>query len=345
MADDRYDWLDKDTAERLLRGEQVSARHGDGAHELEQLLQAAAAVGAKTPGTAELPGEEAALAAFRQAARRGSGARNRAADEPFPGVRPARATGLAERTRVGRPFRRGFAVALAACAIGGVAVGAGTGVLPSPFRGGEPDPASSVSAAETPGPLDTREPGAQTDGTTAHTPDATPGGKSAGPTGTPAPGSPPGATRHPGRGNPGGGTGRDDRPGGDGTPPGHGDKKDLLLALCQSYESGKRDGMDRDTLRRLERKAGGPEKVHLFCRAYLARYQDGGSTGGDDGFGGGTGGTEQSGGGSGGDEDDDEHPSQTPGTTPGPGASAPAPTPSATTTDPGHATPTGTAAP
>lgn len=348
MADDRYNWLDKDTAERLLRGEQVSARHGDGARELEQLLQAASAVGGKTPGTAELPGEEAAVAAFRQVARRGAGAHNRAADEPSPAVRAAHTTGLAERTRLGRPFRRGFAVALAACAIGGVAVGAGTGVLPSPFRGGEPSPASSVSAAASPGPLDTREPGAQTDGTTAHTPDATPGGKSTGPTGTPAPGSSPGATEHPGRGTPSGGTGRDDRPGGDGTrPPGRGDTKNVLLALCQNYESGKRDDMDRDTLRRLERKAGGPEKVHLFCRAYLARYQDGGSTGGDDGFGGSTGGSGGTGesGGSGGDEDDEDHPSQTPGTTPGPGATAPAPTPPATTADPGNAAPSATATP
>ncbi|MEU3987072.1 hypothetical protein OG229_14435 [Streptomyces platensis] len=343
MADDRYNWLDKDTAERLLRGEQVSARHGDGAGELEQLLKAAAAVGAQTPGTAELPGEEAAVAAFRQAA--GRGAHHRAAAEPFPSGRTARATGSVERTRLGRPFRRGFAVALAACAIGGVAVGAGTGVLPSPFRDAEPDPASSVSAAKTPGPLDTREPGAQTDGTTGHTPDPTPGGKSAGPTDTPAPGSSSGATKHPGRGTPGGGTGRDERPGHKSTGlPGSGDRKNVLLAVCQAYESGKRDGMDRDTLRRLERKAGGADKVHLFCRAYLARYQDGGSSGSDDGFGGSIGGAGQSGG-SGGDEDDDAHPSQTPGSTPGSGTSTPAPTPSVTTTEPGDAAPSDTVTP
>ncbi|MFE1175079.1 hypothetical protein [Streptomyces sp. NPDC058773] len=350
MADDRYNWLDKDTAERLLRGEQVSARHGDGARELEQLLQAAAAVGAKAPGTAELPGEEAAVAAFRQAARRGAGASHRAADA-FPGGRAARATGLTERTRLGRPFRRGFAVALAACAIGGVAVGAGTGVLPSPFPADEPSPASSVSAAESPGPFDTREPGAQTDGTTGRTPDPGRGGKSAGSTGSPAPGSSPGATDHPGRGTQGGGTGRDDRPGDKKTPPSQGDSKNsLLLALCQNYESGKRDAMDRDTLRRLERQAGGADKVHLFCRTYLARYQDGGKSGSGDGFGGSTGGTGatggtgQSGGGSG-DEDDDHHPSQSPDTTPGSGTSTPAPDPSATAADPGQTTPSETATP
>lgn len=347
MADDRYDWLDKDTAEQLLRGEQVSARHGDGARELEQLLEAAAAVAARTPETVELPGEEAAVAAFRQAVRQGSGARNRTAGAALPGVRTARTADLAERTRLGRPVRRGFAVALAACAIGGVAVAAGTGVLPTPFRGGDPAPASSVSAVETPGPFRTGEPGAQTDGTTAQTPDATPGPKSSDPSESPTPGSSPGASTNPGGGTPSSGTGRgSDKPGGSdgkGTGPGRGDTKNFLLALCRTYESGKRDAMDRDTLRRLERKAGGPEKVHVFCRAYLARYQSGGGSGGDDGFGGGTGGSGGSGGGSGGDEDDESHPPSPPGASPGTGTSIPAPGPSATAPDPGSATPSGTA--
>ncbi|WP_329173861.1 hypothetical protein OG754_15640 [Streptomyces decoyicus] len=345
MADDRYDWLDKDTAEQLLRGEQVSARNGDGARELEQLLEAAAAVAARTPEAVELPGEEAAVAAFRQAVRHGSGARNRTAGAPAPGARTAHTADLAERTRLGRPVRRGFAVALAACAIGGVAVAAGTGVLPTPFRGGgDPAPASSVSAVETPGPFRTGEPGAQTDGTTGQTPDATPDPKRSEPPESPRPGSSPGASKNPGSGTPSGGTGRgSDKPGGsDGKEPGpgHGDTKNFLLGLCQSYESGKRDGMDRDTLRRLERKAGGPEKVHVFCRAYLARYQNGGGSGGDDGFGGSTG---ESGGGSGGDEDDESHPPRPPGASPGTGTSTPAPGPSATAPDPGDATPSGTA--
>ncbi|MEU5541067.1 hypothetical protein AB0G85_01465 [Streptomyces sioyaensis] len=332
MADDRYNWLDKDTAERLLRGEPVGARHGDGARELEQLLQAAAAVGAKVPETVELPGEEAAMAAFRRTAGRGSAAhtRSRGADEAFGG---GRSTAVAERARFGRPVRRGFAVALAACAIGGVAVAAGTGVLPTPFRGGEPEPASSVSAPESPGPLDTREPGAQTDGTTESTPDPTSSGQAAGP-GTPAPGSSPGAT------TPGGtpGTGHQGT-GGTGGNSGHGDKKNLLLALCQSYDSGKRDTLDRDALHRLEQKAGGPDKILAFCRAYLARYQHLGNSGGGSGLGGATGGTGSTSGVTGGDEDDEGHPSQSPGATPPTGTSSPAPAPSATATDPGNATP------
>ncbi|MFE2226847.1 hypothetical protein [Streptomyces kronopolitis] len=328
MADDRYNWLDKDAAERLLRGERVGARHGDGARELEQLLQAAAAVGAKAPETAELSGEEAAVAAFRRTAGRGAAAHTRGhgADEAFAA---GRGTAVAERTRLGRPVRRGFAVALAACAIGGVAVAAGTGVLPTPFRGGEPQPASSVSAAESPGPLDTPEPGAQTDGTTESTPDPTPHGKTAGPGDTPTPSRPGDPTPHstsPAPGHQGNG--------GSSADPGHGDKKNLLLALCQSYASGKRDGMDRDALHRLEQKAGGAERVLAFCRAYLARYQHPGSSGGGTGLGGTTG--SNSGLTGGGDEDDEGHPSHSPGATPSLGT--PAPTPSPTATDPAHAT-------
>ncbi len=332
MADDRYNWLDKDAAEHLLRGEPVGARHGDGARELEQLLQAAAAVGAKTSGAAPLPGEEAAVTAFRQAA--GAGSRGRAA-AGRTAVRGARATGAAERPWVVRPFRRGFVVALAACAIGGVAVAAGTGVLHSPFRGSDdPEPASTVSAVETPGPFDTREPGAQTDGTTERTPDPSSGGKTAGPDGDPTPGSSHGATPGPGKGTPGG-RGQGDAPGDDGNGgSGKAGKKKLLLSLCRDYESGKNRQMDRETVQRLESKAGGPEKVHAFCRAYLDRYQSGGGSGDNDGLGGGSA--------SGGDEDDDDHPSQSPVTTPAPGASTPASGSSSSVVQPRSATSTDT---
>ncbi|MFF8310629.1 hypothetical protein [Streptomyces lydicus] len=340
MADDRYNWLDKDTAERLLRGEPVSARRGDGAHELEQLLKAAAAVGAEAPGTAPLPGEETALAAFRQAARAGARSRARGADAPPAALGSGRAAGVTERTRLARPLRRGFAVALAVCAIGGVAVAAGTGVLTGPFEGGDPAPGSSVSAARSPGPLDTREPGAETDGTTARTPNATPGGGTSAPSGTPTPGTSPGASRTPG--TPGSTAGRDDRPGGGKGTGGRGAKKQFLLGLCRNYESGKRDGMDRDGLRRLEKRAGGAEKVHAFCRVYLARYDVGGGSGDNDGFSGGLGGTGSSGGsGQSGDSSGDQEGGPAP-SSPGattPGTATPSPSPSVTSTDPANATP------
>ncbi|BDM72665.1 hypothetical protein HEK616_61520 [Streptomyces nigrescens] len=341
MADDRYDWLDKDTAERMLRGERVSSPYGAGAQELEQLLAAAAAVGARAPEAAPLPGEEAAVAAFRRAVPHGSGARSagRGSDAAVPTVHT---TAVTERTRFARPFRRGFAVALAACAIGGVAVAAGAGVLPGPFRGGGgPEPGSSASSAETPGPVATTEPGeAQTDGTTGSTPDATHGGTSTAPSDTATPGASPGATGVPGSGTPG----RHGDQGGKKGDPGRGAKKKLLLTLCQEYESGNRDRMDRETRQRLERRAGGAEKVHAFCRAYLARYQSGGGSGDNDGFGssltGGTaptGGTGESGGSAGSGDEEGDQPTQSP------GASTPAPTPSVTGTNPAGATPSATA--
>ncbi|MFG3115236.1 hypothetical protein ACGF4C_12605 [Streptomyces sp. NPDC048197] len=341
MADDRYDWLDKDTAERLLRGERVGSPYDAGAQELEQLLAAAAAVGARAPEAAPLPGEEDAVAAFRRAVPYGSGARSarRGSDAAVPTVHAA---DVAERTRFARPFRRGFAVALAACAIGGVAVAAGAGVLPGPFRGGEePGPGSSASSARTPGPLATTEPGeAQTDGTTGSTPDATHGGTSTAPSDTATPGASPGATGVPGSGTPG----RHGDQGGKKTDPGRGAKKKLLLTLCQEYESGNRDRMDRDKRQRLERRAGGADNVHTFCRAYLARYQSGGGSGDNDGvvgnLTGGTGTTDstgQTGGSAGSGDEEGDQPA------PSPSDSTPAPTPSVTSTDPAGTTPSSTA--
>ncbi|MEU5469555.1 hypothetical protein AB0H16_04165, partial [Streptomyces lydicus] len=119
-------------------------------------------------------------------------------------------------------------------------------------------------------------------------------------------------------------------------------KKQFLLGLCRNYESGKRDGMDRDGLRRLEKRAGGAEKVHVFCRAYLARYGVGGGSGDNDGFSGGLGGSGSSGGSGqsgdpGGDQEGGPAPSSPGATTPG--TATPSPSPSVTSTDSVSATP------
>ncbi|GGX15849.1 hypothetical protein [Streptomyces noursei] len=336
MADDRYSWLDKDAAERLLRGEPAGSQVGDGARELEQLLKAAAAAGSGLPETAAAPGEEAALAAFRQA-RPGAGARGATA----PGTRTTRTHHVVERTGLARPFRRGFAVALAVCAIGGIAVAAGTGVLPTPFRGGEPRPGASVSAAESPSVFGSEEPAATT-GETGRIPATPPGGRSTVPGPTPTPDSSHGTAPAPGSRTPGAGTsGNDGKPlpdGGDG----RNKKRKLLLALCKDYEAGKRGDMDRDTLRRLEATAGGAEKVHAFCRQYLGDGgQQGGGSGDNDGGGGGQGenggnGGGHNGGGSG-DEEGDSSPSASPTPSAPPASSTPAPTPSTAVP-----TPTGT---
>ncbi|MEU3709223.1 hypothetical protein [Streptomyces catenulae] len=297
MADDRYNWLDNDAAERLLRGEPVGTT-ADGARELALLLEGAAPA---EPAAGPLPGEESAVAAFRRA-------------HPAAPSRPVARAGLA------RPFRRGFAVALAACALGGVAVAAGTGVLPSPFRPG-PDPASSVSTDVSPGTLETPDPGTTAPGS----PDATAGERPTDDaTVSPTPDAshttttpPPSATtRAPGRGVPG-------VPGNGNGKNGSADRREVVLALCRDYEAGKRGDMDRDTLQRLERAAGGPAKIHAFCRRYLQQQGNGNGNGGGDGKGdgggngdgngngdGGAGGGQ--GGGHGGDDDGDGQPSTAP---------------------------------
>ncbi|WP_327234858.1 hypothetical protein OG349_13570 [Streptomyces sp. NBC_01317] len=85
MADGRDQWLDKDVAERLLRGERVEAVDGlDGvrAKRLSDTLRDMADV--TYANDAELPGEAAALAAFRRAA----AARAGRADAAAPSVGP-----------------------------------------------------------------------------------------------------------------------------------------------------------------------------------------------------------------------------------------------------------------
>ncbi|KIZ14475.1 hypothetical protein [Streptomyces natalensis] len=345
MADDPYDWLDKDAAEQLLRGDSVSATGGDGARELQQLLKAAAALGAGPAQGTELPGEAAAVAAFRRA-QHGSGARprRRAAAGQGP-TRTTRSGGLVERTRLARPFRRGFAVALAVCAISGVAVAAGTGVLPTPFQGGGPEPAATVSAAETPSTFASRGPGTETDGATTSSPSGSPG--SGNPSDTPSPGA-----SH-GRGKPGGGKGGKGHGDDGGDLPAQDVRKKILLTLCLAYQRG---DLDASAERRLTHTAGGADKVHAFCRPYLAGGgsgqgdNDGGTAGDiagltDGGAGGGATGSEDSGGeGNGqGGQGDNSHPhaslraatptgATTPAPTPTTGAPAPSTTPSAAAT-------------
>lgn len=72
MADEQDEWLDKDAAEKLLRGEPVvplGDRARDDALRLAEALGAARAVRRTLAG--ELPGEDAVLTAFRQATRAG----------------------------------------------------------------------------------------------------------------------------------------------------------------------------------------------------------------------------------------------------------------------------------
>ncbi|WP_417159428.1 hypothetical protein [Streptomyces cyaneofuscatus] len=328
MADEQYEWLDKDAAEKLLRGEPVvplGDQARDDAFRLAEALGAARAV-CRTP-VGELPGEDAVLTAFRQATRAGGDRlAGRSAGAALPGqpgtlhsvhIGAAPAAPL-RRPRWSRPVRFGLAVSLAGCALGGVAVAAGTGMLPGPFDGqGSPAPASSVSAA-TPEPLvsrlpaddrsaealpsppddpapvsspESRRPGASEEstgsgtGTTAPVPDddAT-GGRN-------RPGGPDGsggAGGSGGSGGSGGGSGREDaskdpagrdeRPGGSG---GQGDQDGNWYEKSVKACKAFRDGtLDERSRRHLIQLAKGEENLERFCDRLLGGGGSGGSDGG-----------------------------------------------------------------
>ncbi|MDV5147910.1 hypothetical protein R1T08_28005 [Streptomyces sp. SBC-4] len=280
MADERYQWLDQEAAERLLRGEPVDALDDPARPEARRLAEALDS--ARTPSTAraghaELPGEAAALAAFRRAtAERAALAgtatpvgAGRAVDHAELGhVRLAPAP-AATRRRWGRSVRYGLAAAVAAVTVGGVAVAAGTGVLPLMT----PEPAATVTAAESPDPVVTGSHGVRKD---PEVPSAGPDdvqqspGSSPSPGVSTSPGSPssssspsltaPPATRHtpePGR--------TTSRPGGD-TGTGGSTVREKALKVCRDYRSGRLDAADR---RKLTGTLRGGETLSRYCDRLL----------------------------------------------------------------------------
>ncbi|MER6286239.1 hypothetical protein [Streptomyces sviceus] len=258
MADESYRWLDLETAERLLRGESLEAvdeAARDQAERLAKTLDALTVEPAPTSG--ELPGEEAALAAFRKVRA------DRADDWVSPPARDRHRTGIgsadaglvrigAPDTGVGRPRRRrpahlGLAAVLAVGMVGGVAVAAGIGVLPH-LGDGEPEPAATVSAAATPDrPRDS--------------PSASP------PQVVPSPG-----------GSPSGGAGsRDTARGGTGAAPDKGSeglgvrpRRDWngAASACRDVRAGKK--LDSTRERSLEGAAGGTSQVWKYCKGVLS---------------------------------------------------------------------------
>ncbi|MEU8954094.1 hypothetical protein AB0C93_07310 [Streptomyces sp. NPDC048518] len=379
MADEQHRWLDRDAAERLLRGEPLEGidphaqeradRLARTLAELAGMAEQSRVVGAAeapaAPGTSgqdasasdapqeagsvplaeagrtaaagaghdrpadadahadtaaahpvpgELPGEAAALAAFRaaraelpqgagvgsMAAPYATAAHRAAADET---VRLSRAGTRPAPSRWGRPVRFGLAAALAACMIGGVAVAAGTGVLPSPFGAHhEPDPAASASRVATPDePRASASRGAPEPSEDLETDESTEPGDE--PTGEP--------TTGPDDTTPGPGTGGEtpaetpSQPSGE-QPPHRDEAKGWyrkVVTACRAYRSGELQGNKR---RRLEEAAKGPARVEAFCGRILDGSGGGGHQGGGhQGGGGGQGGHDEGGeNGSGGDEDD-----------------------------------------
>ncbi|GGU74271.1 hypothetical protein GCM10010275_06210 [Streptomyces litmocidini] len=301
MADERYQWLDQEAAERLLRGEPVEAVDDRARAEAARLAEAlgTARVPAVPPAAGtELPGEAAALAAFRKA----TAERAATAAAPAP-VGPATLGELgririapvtAPARRWGRSLRYGLAAAVAAVTVGGVAVAAGTGVLP--LIG--PAPASSVSAGGTTDPLVSEDPGIRPDPETPPTEpgdggDPTPGPSPSADSGStaPTPRTPDGrgtVTRAPGTPTPG----RTTPGGGDAAGTGPTAGREQALQACREYRKGNLDATGRQQLLKTLRNG---DTLRVYCDRILS-----GDTGTSEG-----GGQDSAGGGSKGDGKDD----------------------------------------
>ncbi|WP_051813380.1 hypothetical protein [Streptomyces sp. NRRL S-340] len=326
MADEQYRWLDRDTAERLLRGEppdtaDVTVR--DQAQRLADVLRTLSAAPAVPPSdaAAELPGEAAALAAFRKVraeradARAGQAVAASAEAARRHGAGPAADAGLVRLAphtsrngqranpvrsrrpgpRLGRPVRLALSATLAAGALGGVAAAATTGVLPTPFGGDEPAPAASVSPSATsarPSPPFAGSGEGSGDGSGAPTPGGA--GVTAGPSAGDASATDRDGDGAAGHGSPAAGDG--DRTG----QGGQGGRWGRLSAACRDL----RDGKVLDTGRKhvLDGAAGGSSRVWTYCKGVL-------KTAGGQGSGQGSG-TGQGGSGSGGQNGQGDHDGQ-----------------------------------
>lgn len=225
---------------------------------------------------AELPGEAAALEAFRAARLHGGAAGAAvaaAASEGHDGhVLTGRRRAREKRGFLGgwglaRPLRAGFAMAVAGVAIGGVAVAAGTGVIPVPF-GGDRTPAASVSPMVSPG-TDDEQTSAGGTGSPSHSDSTRPGSHGGGTSSGSSDDDLAGSVR--GQGD---GVGQPD-----GKELSEHEKRVLARELCGKYEDGE---LPADTREKLEDVAGGAKHVKKFCDGHDGDARaDGGPDGGD----------------------------------------------------------------
>ncbi|KES06753.1 hypothetical protein BU52_13285 [Streptomyces toyocaensis] len=266
MADEQDRWLDRATAERLLNGEPPEAADPAVRDQAERLTGTLRALsGPPPPADGELPGEAAALAAFRawrEERRARTGADRDTAHQAgakAPDLGPVRIgasrddrSGTADGPRRRRPLRLGLAAALAAGLVGGAAVLAGAGVLPVPSDETRSGPAASAAATHPGRPVPSSPPedgGATPKG--AHSESAEGRGQDGADTrggDTDAPGK-----RRPDAVDP---TAR----------PGRGGK--LIASACRAWRDGKQLNGERKRL--LEDAAGGPSRVGGYCAQALS---------------------------------------------------------------------------
>ncbi|MEU9332196.1 hypothetical protein AB0D49_03400 [Streptomyces sp. NPDC048290] len=257
MADEHHRWLDRETAERLLRGEPLDALDDDLRDRATPLADAlgALSVPPAPPTDDELPGEAAALAAFRK-----TRADLADADCPFGATRPSASDaglvrigfgrsprrGAHHGSRRGRPVRLGLAAALAVVMVGGIAAAAGTGVLPTPFD--EVTPAATAPV---------QPPSGITDPSPSPTPSARDGKdipRSTGPGG-----APPGRSAAP--------------PSGSAPATADGAAWKQAAKACRDLAKGK--PLNDERRRALESVAGGSSRVVDFCRGMLPEGNNG----------------------------------------------------------------------
>ncbi|MFD8147581.1 hypothetical protein [Streptomyces sp. NPDC059708] len=319
MADEHKAWLDGATAEELLRGRAAGPVGPDedprARAEAARLRAALDALVPQTADRGELPGEAAALAAFRAAhAHRAPAAVSPATapaapgavDEPLVDLAPIPVVRIPAQRRYGTPARFGLAAALAGVAVGGIAAVAGTGLLDRAVHlSAGPAPAVSVSADSDPAPA------GETVGPTPvpqlrPTPEGSGGLASLGPGFTlppnglartpldavPSQSLPPGAATTPATGG-GGAAGTDggghnaltDKTGGknDGGNGGGNDKdrdgqgKNRPEELCRDHAANK---LGADRKQDLVRIAGGLAKIPRFCSTVLEAPRSGFPQGG-----------------------------------------------------------------
>ncbi|MEW1633830.1 hypothetical protein AB0469_07140 [Streptomyces sp. NPDC093801] len=319
MADEHKAWLDGATAEELLRG-RAAGPVGPGADPraragAERLRAALDALTPPPAGSGELPGEAAAVAAFRAAhatraaaavaaAGRPGAPGTGAPEEPVIDLAPIPVVRIPAQRRYGTPARFGLAAALAGVAVGGIAAVAGTGLLDRAVHlTAGPAPAVSVSADSD------RTPAGETAGPSPEVPllrptpegggglaslgpgfSLPPGGQTRIPLDTaPSVSRPPGAATTPGTGG-GGAAGTDgtrntftDKTGGGSGGDGGADKdgresgRDRPEDLCRDHLANK---LAEDRKQYLARIAGGLAKVPRFCATLLDAPRSGTPQGG-----------------------------------------------------------------
>ncbi|MGA5189348.1 hypothetical protein ACPCSL_22545 [Streptomyces griseoincarnatus] len=283
MADERNRWLDAEAAERLLSGESPRAADPPAGDQAEQLAGVLRALSAPPPtAEGELPGEAAALAAFRasrdertgqadSAPHTGHGTGTGDSDVGLIRLGAPRTgrSGTPGGARGPRPARLMLAAALVAGMVGGTAVLAGTGLLRTPFDDSRSGPAGAATATHPQRPL--ISPPAQ--GATPddrHQGDAADGGRD-GAQGGEDPGRTPAAPAP-----------------GDGKAA-HGARWKLVVSACRSWHQGR--PVNGERRRVLHEAAGGASRVAAYCRGVTAEEgagtKDGTADKGDKGAGGG----------------------------------------------------------